>query len=229
MLRSGSSHFVGIVLIIAASTAVPAYATSILYTDRAAWEAASTGLVTISFEGLASSGIPGNFSTAQGLTLSSVQFFGLTPPSSYYLLVVDPAQSTEHNWQSGDILEGPKAEWASATGYIQANLPAGVTAVGSDIMTRTPDQGALLVSISTGESFLLATFSRPNRAFVGITSDEPITYIRFQPSSGYALMDNFSLGSASAPEAETPEADTMILGATGLLGLLLARRLRRWV
>jgi hypothetical protein len=216
--------FVWIVPIVSVFTAVPACATTILYTNRLAWEAASTGLATIDFEGPATPGNPISDSTAAGLTISGIQFIGVTPPDNYYLFVQDYGAT----WGSGDLLEGPNSIWIPAAGaYIEARLPAGVTAVGADLMSRLPVADTFVVSLSTGESFTVATSANPNRAFVGFTSDVPITSIRFHPGASYALLDNFSYGSA-VQAAEVPEADTMILGCTGLFGLLIARRLRRW-
>ena len=227
--------FALIVPIVIASMAVPAGASALLYTDRVAWESATSGIFNIDFEGLASSGVPGDYSDAVGLSIDVVQFTGLTPPDNYYLYAQDPATSSNYAWNSGDLLLGPDAGWGG--GYIQANFTnGGVTSLGSDVMTHSPTAASFTVLLSTGETFTVVTYDRPNRGFVGFTSDTPITSIRFTPASGWPMIDNFSYGSApltpdppDPPPGETPEADTIILGGTGLLGLWLARRMRRWV
>jgi hypothetical protein len=225
-MRRRKFYFVLIVMITSALMTVPASATALLYTDRVAWEAATSGLFTIDFEGLATPGVPSNHSTAGGLTIGGVQFIGLTPPSSYYLYGQDPATSPNFSWNSGDVLIGPNAAWGG--GYIEVNLPAGgVTSVGTDLMTHTPFAQPVVVSLSTGESFTVGTYGNPTRAFVGFTSDVPLTSIRFTPENGYSIIDNFSDG--SAPGAEVSEANPLVLGATGLLSLWIARRLRRRV
>jgi hypothetical protein len=217
--------FLLIALIVTTSMAVPAGASALLFTDRATWEAATTGIFTLDFEGTARPGAPVNYSAA-GYTAGGVQIIGLTPPDSYYLY-----DSADHDWGSGDLLLGPYSGWGG--GYIQANFTAGgVTSVGSDIMTHTPEAASFVISLSTGETFTVATSSKPSRAFVGFTSDVPITSIQFTPSSGWPMIDNFSYGLSSGPPdpppGETPEADTIIFGGTGLLGLWLARRMRKW-
>ena len=218
-----------IALIVFASMAAPAGATPLLFTDQTAWQAASTGLVSVDFEGYAGYNTSGYFNTAAGFSgRGGLQIIGLTPPDSYYLFTQDPSTSTNYSWGTGDVLMGPNIGWGN--GYIQANLPAGgVTSVGSNVMTHTPFAAAVTVSLSTGDTFVVDTFNNPTPAFVGFTSEVPITYIRFTPATGYSLIDNFSYGSSSTPVGETPEAETLILGGTGLLGLGLARRLRKFV
>jgi hypothetical protein len=213
-----------IVWIVSAWLAVPAGATTLLYLDPVAWAAATTGLTVINFEGLASPGVPGNYSTAGGLTLGGVQFIGVTPPNNYYLYVQDPGTAAKYGWGSGDVLEGPNSTWIPGNpGYIEATLPAGYTAVSAHVMTHTPYAQQVIVSIpATGESFTISTSGLPTPTFVGlISSDLPIQSVQFQASGSYILMDNFTYGQ------ETPEAETLLLGGTGLLGLWIARRLRR--
>jgi hypothetical protein len=226
MIRRNNLHAVMIALIVLASMAAPAGATSILYTDRTTWEAATSGLVTITFEGLATSSTPGNYSTSSGLTLNGVQFTALTPPDSFFLYTEDALGSSNYQWNSGDLLMGPNAGWGG--GYILATLPSGgVQSVGTDLMTHTPFGASVTVTLSTGEEFTINTFSNPTRAFAGFTSDTPITWIQFTPGSGFSLIDNFSYGSAPAdPVGETPEAETAVLAGAGLLSLFVARRLK---
>jgi hypothetical protein len=226
MLRLGTPRVLMIALIALASLAVPAGATALLFTDRVAWEAATSGLFTINFEGLATPSVPGNYSNSSGLTLGGVQFTGLTPPASYYLYTQDPGALTDCNWNSGDLLIWHSI--ARGGGYIQANPPAGgATSVGSDIMTRTPFAVGMTVILSSGETFQVSTQSRPIRSFAGFTLGVPITFIWFVPSSGFPMIENFSDGSAPAPAEEAPDRETFVFGGTGLLSLWLARRMRR--
>ena len=66
MLRFGTPRVLMIALIALASLAVPAGATALLFTDRVAWEAATSGLFTINFERLAAPGVPGNYNNSSG-------------------------------------------------------------------------------------------------------------------------------------------------------------------
>jgi hypothetical protein len=139
------------------------------------------------------------------------------------LYAQDPATAAQYNWNSGDILLGPNAAWAPLNpGYIEATLTGEYTAVGAYVMSD-PNAMQVIVSIpGTGESFMVDTSSRPTRTFVGlISSDVPIQSVRFQATNSFILMDDFTYGQ------ETPEAGTLLLGATGLLGLWIAGRMRR--
>ncbi len=206
-------------LTIMAWAAAPAAASPILFTDRIAWQNALTSLTAlITFEGLASPGVPGNYSTAAGLTLSSVQFLGPKTDGGYFLYTQDPGTASYLNWNSGDLLMGGQASWGAS---ILVNLPAGVTAVGTDVMTHSPFAAPVVLALSTGDSFVITTLDHPNRRFVGVTSGVPINWIRLTPQSGQIMVDNFAYGVA------TPEPDALILAATGLFGLWVARRLRR--
>ncbi|MCS6954329.1 MAG: PEP-CTERM sorting domain-containing protein [Bryobacteraceae bacterium] len=203
-----------------AFAAAPAGASPILFLDRTTWlTSVATLTATITFEGLASPGVPGNYSTASGLSLSGVQFIGPTS-SGYFLYTQDPGTASYLNWNSGDLLMGGQASWGAS---IRVNLPAGVTAVGTDVMTHTPFAAPVVLSLSTGHSFVIPTLNHPNRAFAGVVSSVPISWIQLTPQSSYVLVDNFAYGDAGA----VPEPDTLIMAATGLLGLWVARRTRR--
>ena len=208
-----------IAIIALALLAVPAGATVVVKNTRADWEALTSGIFTIDFEGLATPSVPGNYSTAGGLTLNGVNFVGDNLDGSYYLQAYDSATGGSYNWGSGDYLLG-SGWW---TNYIQATLPAGgVTAVAADLMTVLSGHD-VAVSLSTGDTYTVNTFANPTHAFIGFTSDVPITWVRFSAAGSYTAMDNFSFGSMA-----TPEPDALILAATGLAGLWLARRLRRF-
>src|SRR5262245_60041731 len=90
-----------------------------VYTDRAAFEAAASGLTNITFNGLAPDYGYTDYG-ATGLDQSGVHFDG-----AGYLFVVDPLYSpTYYDWGSDDVLLGLSG------GSITATLPGGITAVG---------------------------------------------------------------------------------------------------
>jgi hypothetical protein len=81
------------------------------------------------------------------------------------------------------------------------------------------------MTFSSGDS---RTVSVPTTVpvFAGFTFDTPITSVQFSSSTGngyYAALDDFQYNQV----AETPEANTVLLGGLGLASLLFARRLRR--
>jgi hypothetical protein len=96
-------------------------------------------------------------------------------------------------------------------------------------MTHTPYAASVLVTLSTGEQFTIATASKPTRTFAGFISNTPLTWIKFQPLNGFQMIDNFSYGSPAQdppPVSEADDAETWMLGGAGLGSLLLARWLK---
>ncbi len=216
---------------------VPVMATTVQYSDRPSWEAATPGFTNIDFEGIVTEqGGWASYSDAAGLTVADVQFIGLVPPSSYALYVVNPVPGSDYDFESGSLLKGPY--YFTGTSKLIVNLPAGVTSFGADLMTLDDSNPATFtVHLSTGEEWTdIATAARPTRTFFGVTSDTAITQIDFVLTSGtnsvtYAGLDNFSygvadLGGGGEDPAETPEAATMILVGTGLIAVFGFRRRR---
>ena len=198
------------------ATAISARADTVVFTNRAAFTAASTGLTTIDFEGIAPVNSVANF--ASGLTLQGVTFTGST---TGMVSVVDSGFfSPLFAFQSGAVLSG--------FAFIEATLPPGITAIGVDIMTTNPDGQSFDIVLSTGEVFTVSTPFRPERGFFGVTSDVAISSIRFTTVvaaiRGIPLSDNFSFGQAQA--STVPEPGTLILVGTGIAGIA-ARVLRR--
>lgn len=197
----------------------PARADTIVFTSRAAFTAATTGLTTIDFEGIASPNSVANFSSP--LTIAGATFSG---SSTGAVSVVDSGFFAPlFQFNSGASLSG--------FAFVEVTLPAGTTAIGTDLMSTNPDGLPFQVTLSNGETFIVNTPNRPARGFFGITSDVAITSIRFvtmpgpNQSAGIPLVDNFSYGQA-APAA-VPEPATMVLLGTGLVGIAVRARGRR--
>jgi hypothetical protein len=201
-------------LIVSALAAVHAasFAAVTTYTDRAAWEAATSGVTNVDFEGLApSSGFTDYGST--GLTVGDATFTG----SDNYLFVVDAGFSPGfYDWGSGAVLLG------NQFGTITVNLAGGKTAIGSDIMSILNYASPFSITLSNGDVFAASTNNHPDRAFFGITSDVAITSITFSATDGYPELDNFAYGSGDV----VPEPATLTLFG-GALAALAARRRRK--
>ena len=231
--------------LIALSSSVPAHASLVTYSDRTLWEAAAGTTVNIDFEGIAA---PGGLASVPS-SLSGVGFESYgngpgNPPS--YLLIVDSAYNNSvcgypcYDWGSGAVLHGSPAHYQdfgdTGPAGILATLPgSGVFAVGTDLWPILPDnQGGdpeVLVIVTTGSgdsSFLVNTslLGPPNRGFVGFTSTELITQIRFEPlgpgtEGPYMDLDNFAFA--------VPEPSTLGLLGIGLVAVGAVRRARRRV
>jgi hypothetical protein len=191
-----------------------AQAATVQFTDLTSFQANTTGITTIDFEGLAPAGSFTNYGSG-GLTTSGVSF----TDSGNYLFAVDPAYSPGlYDWGSGAVLLG------NTGGTITATLPSGVNAVGSDIMSILGYASPFIITLSTGESFNINSLNYPDRQFVGFTSDVDITSISFQATGGYTELDNFRFGTAAVATASVPEPFTVI---GTLVGGTAALRIRK--
>lgn len=200
-----------------AFVSTPSRADTIVFTSRSAFEAATTGLTTINFEGIAPTNSVANFSSP--LTIAGATFSG--SPTGAVSVVDSGFFAPLFQFNSGAVLSG--------FSFVDVTLPAGTTAIGTDLMSTNPSGLPFQVTLSNGETFLVNTPDQPARGFFGITSDVAITSIRFttvpgpNQSSGIPLVDNFSYGQAAA----VPEPATMVLLGTGLAGVAVRARSRR--
>jgi hypothetical protein len=128
-----------------------AQAATVKFTDLASFQASTTGLTTIDFEGLARSGSFTSYGSG-GLTTGGVNFTN----AGNNLFVLDSAQNPSlTNWGSGAIL--------NSGSIITATLPSGVNAVGSDIMSFFNFASPFTITLSTGETFNQNSLNYPNR------------------------------------------------------------------
>ncbi len=191
-----------------------AQAATVQFTELASFQANTTGLTTIDFEGLAAGAFPQNYPNPAGLTTSGVKFTA----SNNRLFVANPAAGPNYNWGSGAVLA------TDISGLITVILPSGVTAVGSDIMSISPYAAPFSITLSTGETFNQSSLNYPNRQFVGFTSDTAITSMLFQASSLSQNLDNFRFGTAANVSTSVPEPFTVI---GTLVGGTVALRMRK--
>jgi hypothetical protein len=109
------------------------------------------------------------------------------------------------------------------TKYFQADLPAGVNALGLQLLAVVTYAYPVTLSFSNGDTQVVPAQSSATPVFAGFTFDQPVAWVRIDATSTYAALDDFSYSQI----AETPEASTLLLAGAGLMSLLFARRLRR--
>jgi hypothetical protein len=206
-MRLNTRTALAVVLLSAATASSVAAQPATVYTDRASWEAAATGVTTVGFEGIAAPNSVQFYWTAghPGITLSGVHFAGTFDGGiGFYMAVVDPGYFVEYNWNSGATLQGPSKSTALGAGgpnaRLRITLPSGTTAFGIDLMTYALSGVPVSLTLSTGETFTQNTLVRPAWAFLGVTSDVEIAYVDVTTThaSAYPNIDNVSVGQKGA-------------------------------
>jgi hypothetical protein len=216
---------------LAALSTVPAFATTVIYTDKVTWQNASAGLTSIGFDGIATTGQTVNYANSTGLVINGVNFVAYNGTTSTDFNIINPTPGSYFDYSSGAELYWTPSSINPFIPYLKVTLPQAVTSASLDLMSFGGSNVAYNVALND-LNFLYSstpTIGYPTRTFFGITSDVPFTSIAFQlPANGVTpLVDNFSFGTTSSSSStETPEACTFLLIASGLISI--ARWGRRW-
>lgn len=205
----------------------PAMAAIIEYTDRSAFNAATTGLTTLDFENL---GTPSNgfIHHVGGLVYGGVTF----TDSKNLLYTIGPSYYPSYIYGTGVVLSSQGGHPFSDS-ILTVQLPGGITAVGTDLGNNGFPKSSFIVTLSNGDVFNVTGGTPTGRggsgfSFVGFTSTLAIASISFDAiptgslhndDSGYIpSYDNFTFGSASA--GAVPEPSSFALFCLGGLGLV---------
>jgi len=208
---------------------------------RAAFTAATSSVTTITFEGITTTNGILNFANPAGLAASGVTFStsggGTFGPGvvTVYGAGAAAMQSAVLNTGTGAILVwGPPNQPGNA--FLNAVLPGGTTAVGTDFWAQQPFVSTASVTVTasdaTTQTITVNTLNRPTASFIGFISDVPITSLAFQTPAGQVglVVDNFSIGqgsSVSPPTSSVPEPITGFLVSIGLAGIVAVKKRTR--
>lgn len=197
----------------------PAYSTTITsYSTSASWLAATTGVTTDDFSGLAPAGSYTIYNS--GIFQNGVEFIGLSGTTG----VGDTSSGffgSFANFGTGD------AGWVSGTTGVTITLPTPVTAFGINLFASPVGTTYTVSTLATPFTVPTATSAPPT--FFGVTSDTPFSSVNLTIPSGttYAFFDNFSFGTAQVQGGgggdTVPEAGTFFLIGAGLVGFAAFR------
>ena len=191
----------------------------VLYTSESAFDAATTGLTTVDFNGIASSDSFVSYGTGP-LSLSGVSFTG-----NGSMFVIDPG-FYGYSYSNGGFLTSDY----SSPDIITATLPGGgFTAVGTDFGSLFSGGATFTITLSTGDTFTVSTSGSiefGTLGFVGFTSSTPITSITFSmpDTPNYNALDNFQFGTAVAVPEPT---SVVVFGMATLAGAVYCGWRRR--
>lgn len=195
----------GVVVTILAATA--ASAAPVMYSDRASFNAATTGTTTVDFEGQVGNTFRGNSFTMSGTTFTADVARMFTLDASTY----PPGLASDYlNLNELGVH------------YIDISA-VGMTAIGFDFGTLNESfatSTAVTVLDSLGNTYNLTAPAQPTLGFMGLTSDVFLTSVRV--SGTLLVLDNVTTGSVNA----VPLPGTLALVGLGLAGLGLVRRRR---
>lgn len=162
----------------------PASATVTMYTNEAAFRAATTGLQTIDLNNIAPYGTYILFG-------KSVVFSGTMFSSYFPIYVVDPANSPVlFNYGTGGVM--------TAQHDLTMSFSTNPTAVATYVNTRLSKKDTLYINLSTGDSYTLTTNGGASNGFkfVGFVSDSgPINSVSLTTNvKNYLVVDNVLCG-----------------------------------
>lgn len=182
------------VAVLAAALAAQTASAATVFTSEAAFVAATSGLTTVDFDGIAA---PGSFVGygAGPLTLSGVDF-----TSNGQMFVIDPAFYGS-SYAGGGFLN---SDYAGLINVVTATLPGAFTAIGMNYGGLFGGPVDFTFTLSDGTVFNASTsqsIGGGSLDFIGVTSPVGVTSVAISMPDGplYNAVDNFRFG-AAVPE-----------------------------
>ncbi|MGD0787616.1 MAG: PEP-CTERM sorting domain-containing protein [Terracidiphilus sp.] len=221
---SFASLAAGVVILAAASKAAMA---DDFYNSSTAFANATTGMTTVGFPSPGYGGYSHLSSPYEvgAITYSWASPTGINLNDAAYYLVVDGLPANSNNYVS--IFGDPPAD------TVMIAFPAS-TAFSIDLGGTVHPNEDVTVTLSDGYSFpytanSFASDGVGGSAFLGFTSPTLLTSatVSLEDTAGYnqGTIDGVAYGTAGTP-GPVPEPDSLLLLATGMLGIAIAARAR---
>jgi hypothetical protein len=221
----------GLFVALCCASIISAHATTVTFTTRAAFNAATTGTTTINFNGVAPTG--GFVGPVPLFTSAGVTF---TAPGNN-LFIVDAGFEASYDFGAGFDRGGVLSAQGGTAGPTGAGFTiifsSAVTAVGFDVNSFTsgltiPDPVTVFATLSNGDVVNFTTLGIAGR-FFGFTTTPSILSLTLRTFTPNAVLniDSFTFGQAAGGGTPITEPATMILLGTGLAGIAAKVRRRR--
>jgi hypothetical protein len=205
------------VALLALAGAPPCRAAFAVYTNQAAFNAATTNGHTFNFDNLAPQD---SYTFYESLVTTNGVLFSTTN-AGLYAIGRDYAGAGAGTFvfDSANVVVQDNAQPSNLT----AVLPLGTTAFAVDVGMQDPTTSLLTtVTLSTGESFTLDVAARPGLSFVGFTADTGIASVTYS-SAGFGL----SFADATTAQAVPEPAGVVLLGGAAASLLTCGWRRRK--
>ncbi|HEX6126124.1 MAG TPA: hypothetical protein VFZ23_12195, partial [Pyrinomonadaceae bacterium] len=176
------------------------------FTDRGSFSAAARDLKVHDFEGIVPNSGFKHYQREGALNYAGIEF----RPGGGARFGPGPVIVVGAWYQAGPAYEtttGAKLHWSTpnqpGNAFLTANLPSGVTAVGTDLWSAQPPQSTIEVTVTTADgksrTESITTPARPAAGFIGFTSSSPIVSLRITPPKGQSglIVDNFTIGKSA--------------------------------
>ena len=198
--------------------ALPARAQSLLFTDRALFQAATASLNSIDFNDQVE--LPATFVNYFG---NQVTVSGVTFSADQGLFAVNPAFSSDYGLGNGTALSWQRED--TLPSVLSVALPRGINAVGVNFGAF--ESVPFTFTLSTGETFVLGSSTTPidTPTFAGFVSAAPLIGLTITATDFAPQIDRFEFGSGpSIPSVPEPSRLALFLVGVLLLSVRVSRR-----